>query len=168
MKAALSQVIRFIGRGSSWSHPLLANRPSQIDGSGRKTISRPDGRGVAARRGRDLLDLGRDLLRLAGGPVDHALAEGVAPGDLEVARQRLAPPVVADDLQGRPVGLAQQDGEQLDRPTCRRRAGRSGAAGWSPCRRRPGRRPRPPGRAPRGRATGRAGPSRPGGSRDGS
>ena len=34
MKAAFSQVIRFIGLGSSWSQPLLANRPSQIVGIG--------------------------------------------------------------------------------------------------------------------------------------
>ena len=41
MSAALSQVSLVSGLGSSWSQPLLANRPSQIVGSGRKTISRP-------------------------------------------------------------------------------------------------------------------------------
>ena len=38
-RAALSQVSLVSGLGSSWSQPLLANRPSQIVGSGRKTIS---------------------------------------------------------------------------------------------------------------------------------
>ena len=41
MSAALSQVSLVRGLGSSWSQPLLANRPSQIVGSGRKTISSP-------------------------------------------------------------------------------------------------------------------------------
>ena len=40
---------------------------------------------------------------------DHARAEGLVPGRLEVARERLAPPVVADDLQARPAGLAQEN-----------------------------------------------------------
>ena len=39
--AALSQVSLVSGLGSSWSQPLLAKRPSQIVGSGRKTSSRP-------------------------------------------------------------------------------------------------------------------------------
>ena len=37
--AALSQVSLVRGLGSSWSQPLLANRPSQIVGSGQKVIS---------------------------------------------------------------------------------------------------------------------------------
>ena len=34
--------------GSSWSQPLLANRPSKIVGSGRNTTSRPEGDATAA------------------------------------------------------------------------------------------------------------------------
>ena len=41
MSATLSQVNRVRGLGSSCSQPLLAKRPSQIVGSGRKTNSRP-------------------------------------------------------------------------------------------------------------------------------
>ena len=36
-----SHVILVSGLGSSWSQPLLAKRPSQIVGSGRKMISSP-------------------------------------------------------------------------------------------------------------------------------
>ena len=39
MKATLSQVSLVIGLGSSWSQPLLANRPSKMVGSGRKMTS---------------------------------------------------------------------------------------------------------------------------------
>src|SRR6266545_6168160 len=42
ISAGLSQVIVVIGLGNSWSQPLLAKRPSQIVGSGRKTISNED------------------------------------------------------------------------------------------------------------------------------
>ena len=38
---ALSQVSLVIGLGSSCSQPLLLNRPSRIDGSSRKAISKP-------------------------------------------------------------------------------------------------------------------------------
>ena len=48
MNAALSQVSRVRGLGNSWSQPLLANRPSQIVGSGRKTSSRPPSSAVLA------------------------------------------------------------------------------------------------------------------------
>src|SRR5580700_2611173 len=41
IQTALSQVILFWGLGSSCSHPLLANDPSQIMGSGRNMISMP-------------------------------------------------------------------------------------------------------------------------------
>ena len=138
MKAALSQVIRVNGLGSSWSQPLLANRPSQIVGSGRKTSSSPLGGPVAARRGP-----GRPgpwastALALRAVPAITPLRRALPPGRLEVARQRLPPPVVADDLQRRSVGLAQQDARAARWPTCRRRAARSAAAGSSPCRRTP-------------------------------
>ena len=41
IRAALSQVRRVSGLGSSWSQALLANRPSHTAGSGRKTSSKP-------------------------------------------------------------------------------------------------------------------------------
>src|SRR5579862_639365 len=41
IQMALSQVILFCGLGSSCSQPLLANDPSHMVGSGRKTISSP-------------------------------------------------------------------------------------------------------------------------------
>src|SRR3954471_16195172 len=46
--AALSQVSLVTGLGSSWSQPLLLNRPSQTVGSGRKTSSRPPADDAAA------------------------------------------------------------------------------------------------------------------------
>ncbi len=47
--AALSQTSLVIGLGNSWSQPLLANRPSQIVGSGRnRTLQLP---GTTAGRG---------------------------------------------------------------------------------------------------------------------
>ena len=112
--------------------------------------------------------LGATSLALRAVPAITPLRRALPPGRLEVARQRLPPPVVADDLQARAVGLAQEDAPAPRWPTCRRRAARSGAAGSSPCRRRRGRRPTTRARGPRGRASGRARPSRPGGARGGS
>ena len=47
-RAALSHDSFVSGLGSSCSQPLFANRPSQIVGSGRKTISRPSDAAVDA------------------------------------------------------------------------------------------------------------------------
>src|SRR5580704_3315381 len=46
--AALSQVNLVFGLGVSWSHPLLAKRPSKMEGSGRNEISRSEESGLLA------------------------------------------------------------------------------------------------------------------------
>src|SRR5580700_9111776 len=44
--AALSHVNRVFGLGVSWSHPLLAKRPSKMEGSARNEISRSEAAAV--------------------------------------------------------------------------------------------------------------------------
>ena len=110
--AALSQVSLVNGLGSSWSQPLLANRPSQTVGSGRKTSSRPARLSAPACGVSEVLDLGVTALTFRAGAGDHA-RRGPCRQAVEIAREVLAPPVVADDLEARAVGLAQQDGQQL-------------------------------------------------------
>ena len=85
IRAALSQVRRVMGLGSSCSQALLANRPSHTAGSGRKTSSRATRSAGAGRRARDVVAARRHRLGLPRRAGDLARAQGLAPGRFEVA-----------------------------------------------------------------------------------
>src|SRR6476660_2165120 len=85
--AAGSQVIFVNGFGSSCSQPLLAKRPSQTVGSGRKIISRPplaggDWRGAIGEDGGGVAPSVADVAALA---TPAATAAGAAPGPSPIA-----------------------------------------------------------------------------------
>ncbi len=95
--------------------PAVVGEPAVPDRRvGAEDELEPLGGRVASRRPGRLWTFGLTSLALRAVPVDHALAQGCPPGRLEVARQRLPPPVVADHLERRAVGLAQEDAQQLD------------------------------------------------------
>ena len=103
------------GLGSSWSQPLLAHRPSPIVGSGRKRISRLSGPPVAPAPPAVSISLivGRDRLGLAGGDRRSIRPREPFARPTRNRRRDSAPPVIANDLQARLIGLAQKNRQQL-------------------------------------------------------
>src|SRR4029450_12424807 len=87
ISAALSQVSLVSGRGSSWSQPLLAYRPSRTEASGRKTLCTPC---VAA-------------------------VERAFPGLLVGSQNASRLPVIAHDVVAGPLRLARERGQDLVR-----------------------------------------------------
>ena len=112
----MSHVSFVSGFGASWSQPLLAKRPSQIVGSGRKTSSSPGrrARGCAASGGRAAAvgsgaGWARRLPRSAGaaraGAGGSARLNGVAWPPL---RRRAADETVVDGLFPERVGVCER------------------------------------------------------------
>ena len=85
-----------------------------IVGSGRKTISRLSGPSSAGAAGMAIsLTLGETALGLLAVPAINPASRAVRQASSKSPGRFLAPPVVADDLQARSIGLAQEDGQQL-------------------------------------------------------
>ena len=166
-KAALSQVNRERGLGNSWSHPLLAYRPSQIAGSGRKTTIEAAGirRRLSSGRRRNLLPFGSD------GPAAVAVP-GRRPSAGPAARPNRSHrevTVSSSDLGGSPAqtGSTHPETQRARRaPTCPDTGERSSAAGLSRSRREHEGRSRLQGNGLPGCASGKAGRSHHRGARD--
>ena len=154
--AALSQVSLVTGSGTSWSQPLLANRPSSTRASRSKTSSRfPAESGPAG------------FAAATAPAIGSARSAGVTGGTVEP----LSIPSCRNSRQAgferRPVDPGWPSGRRVGRsrrartsrtrragrgpraPPARRRAARSSAGPARACRRRCGRRPTTPGSAPR-------------------
>ena len=116
---------------------VVANRPSQTVGSGRKTISRPPaGRRPPAAGPRSPLGSTADGRQLR--PRDDPVVDRGLPEGLEVLALRASSRARSRGRSRGRSGSGAGAGRRPARsPTGRRRAGRSAAAGSSPCRRRP-------------------------------
>ena len=98
--AVLSQVSLVRGLGSSWSQPLLANRPSRIVGSGRKFSSRPSDLACAA-GGTRFSTLTVTDFTFEADAGDHAVVDRRPPEGLESPSCGCGLPGVANEVVAR-------------------------------------------------------------------
>src|SRR5262249_29520752 len=116
-RAAFSQTSLVSGLGSSWSQPLLVNRPSQTVGSGRETTSSPPADASADAGGgapRVACRLAPDHVRRS--PRHAPLVHRDPPERPEVPPLgRPLAPGGPDDLVARAVRVLEKCRQQLDR-----------------------------------------------------